>query len=263
MNNIKINILFALLICAFLAACTPKNYNYLQDLKNGETISLPTNGTVTFEPQDKISVIVKGKIAELNSLFNHAVSTNLNAGSVQGSQYVVGYTLDNSGNIDFPLLGTIHLAGLTRAQAEQLVKTKLAESGLLKDATVTIDYMGLTYNVLGEVNSPGRKYITKDATTIFDALGDAGDINLYGKRDSVVVVRDNGQSKQVFIVNLSNAKDVYTSPAYFIHQNDLIYVKSNNMKIRQSTVNGNNTTNFAFWSSIASVLATIAVLIFK
>ena len=82
MNNIKINTLFALLICAFLAACTPKNYNYLQDLKNGETISLPTNGTVTFEPQDKISVIVKGKIAELNSLFNHAVSTNLNAGSV-------------------------------------------------------------------------------------------------------------------------------------------------------------------------------------
>ena len=263
MNNIKKNILYALLISVLFVSCTPKNFNYLQDLRNGQTIEMATNGTITLVPQDKISIIVKSKMPELNNLFNNNISTNVSAGSIGGNQFVVGYTLDNAGDIDFPVLGTIHLAGLSRTQAEQQIKEKLMTSGLLKDATVTVEYMGLGYNVLGEVNSPGRKYISKDETTIFDALSEAGDINVYGKRDSVIVVRNEGNKRSVYTLNLSSAQDVYASPAYYIHQNDLIYVKSNNMKIRQSTVNGNNTRNFAFWSSIASVLVTLAVLIFK
>ena len=134
---------------------------------------------------------------------------------------------------------------------------------MLKDALITIEYMNLSYSVLGEVASPGQKQINKDVTNIFEALGTAGDIDIYGKRDSVMIIRNENDQKKVYILNLNSAKDVYSSDAYYIHQNDLIYVKSNDVKIRQRTVNGNNTRNLSFWASVVSVITTIAVLIFK
>ena len=245
------------------SCCTPKNYNYLEDLHNGEILSTQNNGIIKLAPYDKISIIVKSKNPEISNLFNNSIVQDVSSGYTSGIQYLTGYTINQDGNIEFPVLGAIRIAGLTKNEAEQLIKEKLISNGMLKDALITIEYMNLSYSVLGEVASPGQKQINKDVTNIFEALGTAGDIDIYGKRDSVMIIRNENDQKKVYILNLNSAKDVYSSDAYYIHQNDLIYVKSNDVKIRQRTVNGNNTRNLSFWASVVSVITTIAVLIFK
>ena len=245
------------------SCCTPKNYNYLEDLHNGEILSTQKNGIIKLAPYDKISIIVKSKNPEISNLFNNSIVQDVSSGYTSGIQYLTGYTINQDGNIEFPVLGAIRIAGLTKNEAEQLIKEKLISNGMLKDALITIEYMNLSYSVLGEVASPGQKQINKDVTNIFEALGTAGDIDIYGKRDSVMIIRNENDQKKVYILNLNSAKDVYSSDAYYIHQNDLIYVKSNDVKIRQRTVNGNNTRNLSFWASVVSVITTIAVLRFK
>ena len=98
---------------------------------------------------------------------------------------------------------------------------------------------------------------------MFEALGQAGDINIYGKRDSVMVVRDLGGTKKAYILSLNSAKDLLSSEAYYIQQNDVIYVKANNTRARQSLAAGNETRSMSFWMSLASFLTTIAVLVIK
>ena len=116
---------------------------------------------------------------------------------------------------------------------------------------------------MGEVNKPGNFNIEKDVMTLFEALGKAGDINVYGKRDSVIVIRQKGPEKKVYSLSLNSGKDIFASEAYYIQQNDVIYVKANDTKARQSNVPGNEGRTLSFWLSLASVLTAIGVFIFK
>jgi len=105
--------------------------------------------------------------------------------------------------------------------------------------------------------------IEKDQLTLFEALGKAGDLSQYGKRDSVIVIRTEGNKRKTYVMSLNSGQELFNSEAYNIHQNDIIYVKANNVRARQSTANGNETRNASFWLSIVSVLTTVAVLLFK
>ena len=116
---------------------------------------------------------------------------------------------------------------------------------------------------MGEVNNPGNFKIDKDAMTLFEALGRAGDINVYGKRDSVIVIRQKGPEKKVYSLCMNSGKDIFASEAYYIQQNDVIYVKANGTRARQSNVPGNEGRTLSFWLSLASVLTAIGVFIFK
>ena len=175
---------------------------------------------------------------------------------------MTGYTIAPDGTIDFPVIDKIKLSGLTRQEAEQALQQKLREDQL-KDAIVTIEFKNLSYTVMGEVNRPGVYPITKDALTLTEALGNAGDLGVYGKRDSVMVVRTEGTKKKAYVLSMNSAKDLFTSEAYYIQQGDIIYVKANDVKARQSMASGNETRSISFWLSLASVLTTIAVLVFK
>lgn len=111
--------------------------------------------------------------------------------------------------------------------------------------------------VLGEVEKPGRYAIDKDAVTILDAIGTAGDLTIYGKRESVKVLRNENGKMLTYEVNLCSAADLIASPAYYIRQNDVIYVDPNDVRARQSTVNGNNVRSTSFWISLTSLAASI------
>jgi polysaccharide export outer membrane protein len=121
----------------------------------------------------------------------------------------------------------------------------------------------LTYTVAGEVNAPGVYKIEKDKLTLFEALGQAHDLGVYGKRDSIMVIRTENNKRTTYMVSLNSGKDLFNSEAYYVHQNDIIYVKPNDVKARQSTANGNETRSISFWMSIVSVLTTVAILVFK
>lgn len=252
-------------ICATLvmASCsTPRNFNYLQDLSNGEQIEMKTNGIIKLQAGDEINITVKSKDPMMSSLFNKGLSTQLNSGVAGGTPYMTGYIIASDGTIEFPVIGKVKLSDLSRQEAEQAIQQKLREDQL-RDAIVTIEYRNLTYTVMGEVNHPGVYSIGKDALTLTEALGNAGDLGVFGKRDSIMVVRTEGTKKKAYVLSLNSAKDLFTSEAYYIHQGDIIYVKANDVRARQSTANGNETRNISFWMSVISVLTTVAILIFK
>jgi polysaccharide export outer membrane protein len=129
-----------------------------------------------------------------------------------------------------------------------------------KDAVVTVEFMNLGFSVLGEVTRPGRYKIDRDRFTIFDALGLAGDLTIDGQRENVTVVRHNGQSDEVYKLNLRDASQIYSSPAFYVQQGDMIYVTPNDKRKRESTVNGNTLRQSSTWISMASLAASIIAL---
>ena len=247
-----------------MASCsTPKNIPYFQDVVDGGSDSIAVSKTITIRPGDKISIIVNSKNTKIAAMFNlsyatrymgaisdDVVSTAQNAG-------VQGYMVEDDGTIDFPVLGRIHVSGLTRDEISRLIKDKLISEGLVQDPVVTVEYLNLKVSVLGEVNKPGRVSIDRDAYTILDALSAAGDLTIYGMRESVRVIRSEEGLRKTYVVNLCSAQNLYSSPVFYLQQNDMIYVEPNDVRARQSTVNGNNVRSTSFWVSIASLLATV------
>ena len=197
--------------CLLLAACaallsscaTPKEVVYFQDLQQTDgTLAAVQAKEIRVRPDDKISIIVNSRDPQLTDLFNLPyVSRQLgqtlrSVTSTYGqSQGVSGYTVDSEGNIDFPVLGKIHVEGMTREEIGRCIKDELIGQDLVKDPIVTVEFMNLTVSVMGEVAKPGRYAIERDRITILDALSMAGDLTIYGRRDAVMVQRMEGDTR--------------------------------------------------------------------
>ena len=256
--------LLAIGILAVPSCSTPKEISYFQDLESVVGQRIGGAKGITVRPKDKISIIVNCKSPELTALFNLPYVTQrlgensrstISSGYSQG--YISGYTVDDRGCVDFPVLGEVHVAGMTREEIASEIKRELREQGQATDAVVTVDFMNLYYQVLGEVARPGRYAIDKDALTILDAIGAAGDLTIYGRRDRVKVLRDEGGRMRTYEVDLCSASDLIASPVYYVRQNDVIYVDPNDVRARQSTVNGNNVRSTSFWISLTSLAASV------
>lgn len=262
----------AVLSAAMLWSCsTPTNIAYFQDMVQDQTIQ-PQNVTpIRLKPMDQVSIIVNTREPAVTSMFNMPYYTNRigetqSLTSATGSNYslsasnISGYTLDANGNIDFPLIGQINLAGKTREEAAEHIKQLIIASKQTKDALVTVEFMNLGFSVLGEVTRPGRYKIDRDRFTLFDALGLAGDLTINGQRENVTLVRHNGKEDEVYKINLLDAGQVYSSPAFYVQQGDMIYVTPNEKRVRESTVNGNTVRSSSFWISLASLTTSVIVL---
>ena len=269
MKTIHYIIAVALLM---LTSCgAPKGIEYFQDVENGTSIKLLETSVVKVQPNDKLSIVVGSLTPELAMPLNLPyVSTRIGQGSSAANSIYnnnqnggLQYSVDEAGNVEMPQLGKIHVAGMTRTQVAEEVKKTIIAQGVLIDPTVVVEFANLAISVLGEVAKPGRYAIDRDVFTIYDAIGAAGDLTIYGKRDAVKVMRvENGEQK-VYTVDLCNAASVAQSPVYCLRQGDMVYVAPNDMRARQSTVNGNNVLSTSFWISLASLLTTVCVLVFK
>lgn len=264
-----IRIFLVTLACmAVLGSCgTSKQVVYFQDLTPGETeIRLPEVKAITVQPEDKISIIVNSRDPQLTTLFNLPyVSRQLGQASdalSSSNQGISVYTVDKNGEIDFPVLGKLGVSGMTREEIASYIKKELIKENMVKDPIVTVEFANLCISVLGEVNSPGRFNIDRDRMTVLDALSMAGDLTIYGNRSRVLVLREEGDVQKVYGLNLTSGQSVYSSPAYYLQQNDVVYVEPNDVRARQSTVNGNNIRSTSFWISLASLLTSVAILIF-
>jgi len=239
----------------------------MQDAGHGLRAEIPAAAQIAAMPGDKVSIIVNSKDPELADMFNlpvltHRVGQPMN-GAYSQNQQVSSYTVDSRGDIDFPVLGKLRVGGMRREQIAAAVKDSLVAKDLVKDAVVTVEFMNMGVSVTGEVNRPGRFSIDRDCITLLDAISMAGDLTVYGKRDNVLVIRREGGAETCYRVDLRDAGSLLTSPVYYLRQNDQVYVEPNEVKARQSMVNGNNVLSASFWLSLASVLATVGVLIFK
>ena len=260
----KLYLLFAALLS--LSACnTSKKILYVQNMPFDSLVAVERAAEIKIQPQDQLSIVVTSRDPELSLPFNlPRANVQLGSASVSSASNngILGYTVDASGNIDFPILGELHVEGLTRKELSVLVKERLVSSGLLKDPVVTVEFMNLYISVLGEVANPGRVTIQKDRITLLEALSQAGDLTIYGKRDGVIVIREDGDDRISYKVDLRDVS-LFTSPAYYLQQNDVVYVEPNAVRAGQSTINENSMKSVSMWISIASFLMTLAVLIFK
>ena len=254
-------------IIFFTACTTPKNIAYLPETANGTTITMAASKGITFKKNDRISIVVNTKSTELNNILNMPVNAQIigssEVQSLNQSQGISGYIIDSEGNIDFPLIGKVKAEGLSRTELASYLKKLLEDRSVAKDAVVTVNFLNIGYSVIGEVNSPGYFTIENDQTTLLQALSRAGDMNIYGNRNSVKVVRMNGDQQEVYVVNMQDAEALMKSPAYILQQNDVVYVEPNDYRKRQSTANASEVTRASFWLSAISAISTIAVLVFK
>lgn len=256
------------LLLTMLASCkTEEKILYFQDIVVNQPEAIQGARDITVQPKDQISIVVSSKDPQLAALFNLVqaqprLSGGAGASSMAGSGAVSGYTLDDQGNIDFPVLGTLHIAGMTKSQIAALVKGKLISENLVKDPVVTVEFMNLYFSILGEVKNPGKYNITKDQITLLEAIAMAGDLSITGKRDAIFVIREEEGQRITHWVDL-RSKDLFQSPVYYLKQNDVIYVQPNKMRAGQSTINENNVKSVSLWISLASFLTSLGVLIFK
>lgn len=259
-------LLFLFLFLFFFSSCqTSRKIVYMQDIVANVPENVGENPGITIQPKDMLSIVVSCKNPELATMFNlPVVSYQAGAEIVTngGQQRLLGYVVDNDGNIDFPVLGELQVAGLTRWQLQGKIKQRLMADGFIKDLVVTVQFMNFKISVLGEVNSPGTYSIEGDKVTLLEALSLAKDLTIYGKRDGVMVIREMNGVRENYRIDLRSA-DLFKSPVYYLKQNDIIYVEPNSVRAGQSTINENNVKSVSLWMSVASFLTTLSVLIFK
>lgn len=260
-----------------LGGCaTPKNMAYLQDLNESAVIINLEKQSIRVQPEDKISIIVHSKDPSLAALFNLPVvsansrdysmynGTGTTRLSYSTSDGMSVYTVNNKGNIEFPVLGDLHVSGMTRGELAEFIKGELIGRNLVKDPTVIVEFVNTGVSVMGEVNRPGRYDINRDNINVLEMLALAGDLTIQGQRQNIKVLRQDTDGKtQVYTLDLTQSDRLMNSPAYFLKQNDIIYVEPNGVRKRQATVNGNTALSASFWVSVASLLTSVAVLIFK
>ena len=184
-------------------------------------------------------------IANVQNLGSRTVTSNMGSGSLQG------YWVDPEGNIDFPVLGKLHIEGMTTTQLKDTLTMLISQS--VKDPIININFMNFFVTVLGEVKSPGRHAVNTQGMTIFEALGLAGDLTIYGKRNNVLVSREVNGKMEFARLNL-NDQAIFESPYYHIRQNDVIYVEPNNARSIASQ-------NIPLYLSMITTLGSMATVI--
>ena len=259
--------LAALAAAAFtLFSCkstTYKKINYLQDITADTTMSMVATKGIVIQPKDQLSIVVSSRTPALAAEFNLPVAS-YQAGTelfMEGSsmQRLLGYVVDNEGRINFPVLGMIEAAGKTRWELQNHIRDEIIAGGYIKDPIVTVEFLNFKISVMGEVNTPGTFTIAGDKITIFGALALARDLTIYGRRDRIQVIRESGDVRNIYMVDLRDS-DIFKSPAYYLQQNDMIYVEPNSVRAGQSTINENYFKSGAFWISLASISFTAASL---
>lgn len=171
------------------------------------------------------------------------------------------YTVDANGDIDFPVIGKVHVQGLSRFQVATKIQNTL-RAGQLNDAVVTVECYDRYVTILGEVKQPGRISIKGDHLTILEALGEAGDLTIQGRRDRILILRQEGSVSKTYYADI-RSKDLLNSPVYNLQQNDVVVVEPNKVRSDQSTYNASYLRSVGTWMSISSFLMSIAILVFK
>lgn len=261
-------------VALLLASCTtPKNITYFPELNTGSIIQAERQLALRVKPEDKLSIIVNAQDPALSALFNLAQAQtrisgttsstkNSGGGELSSNGQLSFYTVDSFGDIKFPVIGKLHIAGMTREEIAAYITEELTGRDLVKDPIVTVEFANTGVSIIGEVSNPGRYEFNKDHLTIIDAIAMAGDLTINGEREEILVMRNIGNGRQeAYRINLLNAQELASSPVYYLQQDDVIYVSPNNKKKRDTTPNGNSPFTPSFWVSMGSFAITIATLV--
>lgn len=272
------NIIIFITLVGWLCSCTtPSNVAYFQNAEEIRGMTLQKEQPLRLRPNDKINIVINTADPMLVSQFNLTVASNsmrplgatesplmtLGNTSGGGTAQILAYTVDEQGDISFPVLGKVAVGGKTRQEVATYLHDRLVDRELIKDPIVTVEYVNLGVSVLGEVNRPGRINIQKDYFTILDAITFAGDLTINGQRENVMVFREIEGEDHTFVINLCDRQDVLSSPAFYLQQNDVVYVTPTPKRQREANSTGNTLSQPSLWLSLASFLTTLGALLIK
>lgn len=252
-------IILSLLALSLVSSCaSSKDLIYFQDEPyiNGQMESLPEQ--LIYKPDDILTINVTAADPAAAIPFNLSlVSSNDDLLNVSGGARMQTYLVDYNGNIEFPTLGTLHIAGMTRIEATNMLKEKISEYA--KDPIVNIRLVNFRVTILGEVSKPGTYTLQNERITLLEALGLANDLTIFGKRTNVLLIREVDGVKRFAKIDLTSINAV-NSPLYYLQQNDVIVVEPNNARIRSSNYNQNNAVLI---SAIGTLTTIVAVFLIK
>jgi polysaccharide export outer membrane protein len=224
-------------LCILATSCvSTRNSVYFVDQRDATILSSIAVPQTIISPNDLLSITVSSLNPTASSVFNapnvtYATNTPTNGGGpVQAS----GYLVDIDGNIQFPILGNIKAAGLTESTLKNQIVRSLVDKKLLIDPVVTIRHMNFRVTVLGEVGNPTVISVPNEKITLLEALGLAGDVTIFGKRDNIMVIREEDGKKIIKRLNL-NTSEIFESPYYYLRSNDIVYVEPNKAKVAGSS----------------------------
>lgn len=257
------NLFFTLTIFMMLCNCSTKqDVQYLQDMTADNVEYVVANTGIIIEPNDLLSIIISTKDPELASIFNNQPGTinNTTISNDNTREIDYGYRVNSDGDINFPILGCIHVSGLNREEVSNLIKKRIQKEGLIKELSVSVSFLNFKISVLGDVKNPGNFIINDDKFTIFQALAEAGDMNITGERNNVMVIREKNGKRNIYTLDMTS-KSIFNSPAYYLQQNDVVYVVPNEKKAGERDINTNTWKQVGTWTGLISIAASLATLI--
>lgn len=269
-RNVLSVLVFSAVVALSTTSClSEKKITYLHGVDT--LYAVPQQIQQAFEleiqPDDELAVAVTSKDMELIQRFNNNTligsgtggSTNSNsAASANTTSRVAYFLVDKNGNIEFPIFGTINTSGKTCKQLAKELQERFINENYINDAVVNVKVMSFKVTVLGDVNRPGTQTFQGERLTLLEALGKAGDLNNTAHRDHVLVVREIGESRVAYEVDLRDPKAVFDSPAYYLQQNDIVYVKPNkSVRVKGST----GYTLLSVGATVVSMLVSVVSLI--
>lgn len=258
----KVSITLLLLSAVFFHSCKSyKDITYVQGLESGDVVQLAEKIATTINTNDALLITVSAANPEAVALYNPPVTNSLKPGEtlVSSTPSLQNYLVDADGYIDFPSLGRIKAAGLTRSQLERYIKSEL--ESVVTDPIVKVQILTNNITVLGEVTMPGTFEIPNERLSLFEALGLAKDLTIYARRDNILITRETEEGKLTGIRVDLTSPDVFSSPGFYLQKGDVVYVEPNEYRKSNSTYNSNKQFNVSMISTIISGVSVIASLI--
>ncbi|TDQ09951.1 polysaccharide biosynthesis/export family protein [Pedobacter metabolipauper] len=247
-------VLLLLMVC-FSSCVSNKNITYFKDIQSLNQAKLENAAAFTepiIQTDDILSLNIFTLDQKTGSVLNQAATTPALGGSTNSSLSTqnTGFLVDKNGDIEIALVGKVKVAGLTTYEARELIRGKVKGVGFI-DPNVQLRLANFKVSVMGEVNAPSTYTLPNEKVSILDALSLAGDLTIYGKRDNILIVRDNNGKKEFARLNL-NSSEIFNSPFYYLKQNDLVYVEPN--KAKASANNAGQIQTISIVTSVLSVL---------
>lgn len=251
MKFVKITLLSLLFVLFLTTSCASrKELVYLQGASNAKEL---VSYEPVLQPDDVVMIVVSSENPEVAAPYNlKAITVQGDSENTIGTQRMQTYILDKEGKIEFPLLGSIALGGLTKTQAVSKLKELLKDH--VSDAVINFRILNFKVTVLGEVQKPGTYSVASERITLLEAIGMSGDLTIYGNRTNVLLIREKNGTKTMERIDLTKS-DFLNSSAYYLSQNDVVYIEPNKTRINSSAIGPNLTVGISALSLIVTIIA--------
>ena len=247
---------------AFSSCKTKHDLAYFEDIKDSQAGTLATpQHTNKLEPENELIITVTSSVPQASAMFNLPYTNVAGRGTTETttSPQIKTYEIDNKGDIDFPVLGTIHVAGMTTYELKDYLEKRISE--YVKDPIVSVTMRGYSITVIGEVGSPRTIITSADRYSILNALGDCGDLTDYAKRDNIMVMRRTADGQIEYGRLNLRSSDITKSPYFWLQNNDVVVVEPNDIKQDNSKYNQNSAYKLSVVSTIVGISASIISLV--